>query len=167
MPSTSFPLLPTISLLLSLIFCLYRLQGPIRTYRRRLRARYSGRDGYARLAAVEDGSSPSPTADQPPSSDPHNAHTENPSTPLSKYFDPQTALLYADVFERRTRPSTSWEREEGELGRQRVVGDGEGEGDGDSDAGVGDGVLGEWFGRLVEGVVRYYVGLVWEKGFVE
>ncbi|RAK81007.1 uncharacterized protein BO72DRAFT_492983 [Aspergillus fijiensis CBS 313.89] len=152
MLSTSFPLLPTISLLLSLIFCLYRLQGPIRTYRRRLRARYSGRDGYARLAAVEDGSSPSPTADQPPSSDLDNAHTENPSTPLGKYFDPQTALLYADVFERRTRPSTSWEREEGELGRQRVVGDGEGEGD-------GDGVLGEWFGRLVEGVVRYYVGV--------
>ncbi|PYI28044.1 hypothetical protein BP00DRAFT_418427 [Aspergillus indologenus CBS 114.80] len=168
-PTSSFPLLPAISLILSCLFCLYRLQGPIRTCYRRIHARHSGRTEYARLATVENGpSSPPPSPNRPLPEHPVPGRADAlPTTPLSKYFDPHTALLYADVFEQRTSPPALRDLEvevEGEVGLgQQQQQQQRGDSDSVGHAGVGVGVLGEWFERLVEGVARYYEGLVWGK----
>ncbi|PYI18558.1 hypothetical protein BO99DRAFT_403419 [Aspergillus violaceofuscus CBS 115571] len=132
--------------------------------------------GCTRTDTLSSPSSPPRSPNRPLPEHPTPGRTDDlPPTPLSKYFDPQTALLYADVFERRTSPPTLRDLEvevegkvEGEVGlgrRQRQQQQQRGDSDSNDDAGVGVGVgvLAEWFERLVEGVVRYYEGLVWGK----
>ncbi|RAL12745.1 uncharacterized protein BO97DRAFT_414095 [Aspergillus homomorphus CBS 101889] len=158
LPPSSFPFFPLICLILSFIFCLYRLQTPILTYYRRRRHHQRQhnltQDHYLPLA-IDDSHRDSLTSSQSHNTQITAHHPEElralpdsvpPATPLSRYFDPQTALLYGHVFERRTvPPSPRWEREMEFRGRGGEQG------------------MGSWFERGVECVVRYYEELAWGR----
>ncbi|PYH48861.1 uncharacterized protein BP01DRAFT_388697 [Aspergillus saccharolyticus JOP 1030-1] len=174
--TSSIPLFPATCLILSFIFCLYRLRASIATCYRHFRRQHNH---YTPLAP-EDRTPPPPTSSlssvlsSPAALSFAQEAVAIPATPLSKYFDPQTNLLYDYVLERRVSPSLpvwedevkmkqGWEGDEEAAGEEEEGGLGQA---GDSD-GTGTGIdhppeIGmKWFDGLVERVVRYYEGLVW------